>query len=274
MRLGFNGATTQTADLATDIRVAGQAGYDVIELRDGKLDQFLAHGSLDDVRRMLREAGVAAWTINAISRVGVDGAAGTARAVARCRELSRYAQAIECPWVLVVPGPTEGRTDAQVTSDTVATLREMADAAAEFGISVAFEFMGFPWAAVRDVAGAWAIVQQANLGIIVDTAHFYAGGSTLESIKEVDPNRLVVLHINDVEDVPKPDITDGHRLYPGEGVIPLQDILGAVRATGWDGVLSVELFREEYWKQDPLAVAREAKARTDAVWERMLRGGQ
>ena len=277
MRLGFNGATTQTANLATDIYVAGQAGYDVIELRDGKLDQFLAQGSLDDVRRMLREADVTAWTINAIDRVGVDGAVGTARAVARCRELSRYAQAIECPWVLVVPGPTDGRTDAQVTSDTVATLREMADVAAEFGISVAFEFMGFPWAAVRDVAGAWEIVQEANrpnLGIIVDTAHFYAGGSTLESIREVDPERLVVLHINDVEDVAKPDITDGHRLYPGEGVIPLQDILGAVRATGWDGVLSVELFREEYWQQDPLAVAREAKARTVAVWERVLRGGR
>jgi len=276
MRPGFNGATTQTADLATDIRITGQAGYDVIELRDVKLDQFLTQGSLDDVRRMLREADVAAWTINAIDRVGVDGAAGTARAVARCRQLSRYAQAIECPWVLVVPGPTEGRTDAQVTSDTVATLREMADAAAEFGRSVAFEFMGFPWAAVRDVAGAWAIVQEANrpnLGIIVDTAHFYAGGSTLESIREVDPERLVVLHINDVEDVPKPDITDGHRLYPGEGVIPLQDILGAVRATGWDGVLSVELFREEYWRQDPLAVAREAKARTVAVWERVLQHG-
>ena len=276
MRLGFNGATTQTADLATDIRITGQAGYDVIELRDVKLDQFLTQGSLDDVRRMLREADVTAWTINAIDRVGVDGAAGTARAVARCRQLSRYAQAIECPWVLVVPGPTEGRTDAQVTSDTVATLREMADAAAEFGRSVAFEFMGFPWAAVRDVAGAWAIVQEANrpnLGIIVDTAHFYAGGSTLESIREVDPERLVVLHINDVEDVPKPDLTDGHRLYPGEGVIPLQDILGAVRATGWDGVLSVELFREEYWRQDPLAVAREAKARTVAVWERVLQHG-
>ena len=277
MRLGFNGATTQTADLATDVRIAGQAGYDVIELRDNKLDQFLTKGSLDDVRRMLREARVAAWTINAIGRVGVDGAVGTARAVARCRELSRYAQAIECPWVLVVPGPTDGRTDAQVTSDTVATLREMADAAAEFGISVAFEFMGFPWAAVRDVAGAWEIVQEANrpnLGIIVDTAHFYAGGSTLESIREVDPGRLVVLHINDVEDVAKPDITDGHRLYPGEGVIPLQDILGAVRATGWDGVVSVELFREEYWQQDPLVVAREAKARTVAAWERVLRGGR
>src|SRR6266568_9307782 len=111
MRLGFNGATTQTADLGTEMSVGGQAGYDVIELRDNKLDQFLAQGSLDDVHRMLREAGVAAWTINSIERVGVDGAAGTARAVERCRELSRYAQAIECPWVLIVTGPTEGRTD-------------------------------------------------------------------------------------------------------------------------------------------------------------------
>jgi hypothetical protein len=39
-------------------------------------------------------------------------------------------------------------------------------------------------------------------------------------------------------------------------------------------VLSVELFREEYWQQDPLAVAGEAKTRTVAVWERILRGGQ
>src|SRR5258707_15565103 len=115
MRLGFNGATTQTANLATDIYVAGQAGYDVIELRDGKLDQFLAQGSLDDVRRMLREADVTAWSINAIDRVGVDDAIGTARAVSRCRELRRYDQAIECPWVLVPPGPPDGRTEAAVT---------------------------------------------------------------------------------------------------------------------------------------------------------------
>jgi 2-keto-myo-inositol isomerase len=277
MRLGFNGATTQSADLAIDIRITEQAGYDVIELRDDKLDQFLTSGTLDDVRRMLREAGVEAWTINAISLIGVGGAEGTARTVARCRQLSQYAQAIGCPWVLGVPGPTEGRTDAQVLSDTAVMLREMADAAAEFGVGVAFEFMGFPWAAVRGVAGAWKVVQEANrpnLGIIVDTAHFYAGGSTLESLRTVDPARLVVLHINDVEDVAKPDITDGHRLYPGEGVIPLQDILGAVGATGWDGVLSVELFREEYWRLDPLAVAREAKAKTLTVWERTLQQGR
>lgn len=279
MRLGFNGATTNTADLATDIRIAGAAGYAVIELRDNKLEDFLAGGgSLADVRRMLDEAGVKPWTINAISYVGVGGAEGDATAVARCRQLSGYAQAIGCPWVLVVPGPTEGRSDEQVLEDTTATYGTMVDAAAEYGVGVAFEFMGFPWAAVRDVAGALSVVQRANrpnTGIIIDTAHFYAGDSTLESIKNMAPDQLVVLHINDLEPgIAKPDILDGHRLYPGDGILPLDDIIGAVRATGWDGVLSVELFREEYWQLDPLSVAREAKQKSQAAWERALRKGR
>jgi hypothetical protein len=70
----------------------------VIELHDNKLEAFLANnGSLDDVRQMLQDAGVQAWTINAISDVGVGGTEGTARVVSRCRELSRMAQAIACP---------------------------------------------------------------------------------------------------------------------------------------------------------------------------------
>jgi 2-keto-myo-inositol isomerase len=275
MQLGFNGATTNTADLATDIRIAGQAGYDVIELRDTKIQNFLAGGgSLDKLRRMLDDAGVQPWTINAISYVGVGGAEGTARAVARCRELSRIAQAIDCPWVLVVPGATEGRAPAQAVEDTAACYEALVDVAAEYGVGVAFEFMGFPWAAVRDVASAWQLVQRVkrpNTGMIVDTAHFYAGDSSLESLADVPPDKLIVLHINDLEaGIAKPDILDSHRCYPGEGIIPLQAIIGAIRATGWDGVLSVELFREEYWRRDPQTVADEAKARTLAVWEGAL----
>jgi hypothetical protein len=61
----------------------------------------------------------------------------------------------------------------------------------------------------------------------------------------------------------------------GVGVaFEFMDFLWATaRATRWDGALSVELFREEYWRLDPLAVAREAKAKTLAVWERALQHG-
>jgi sugar phosphate isomerase/epimerase len=60
----------------------------------------------------------------------------------------------------------------------------------------------------------------------------------------------------------------------GDGILPLQNIISAVRATGWDGVLSVEVFREAYWQHDPQAVANKAKMKTLAAWESALQAAQ
>ena len=49
-------------------------------------------------------------------------------------------------------------------------------------------------------------------------------------------------------------MTDGDRVYPGDGVAPLADILRTLREIGFDGYLSIELFNPTYWKQDPLEV--------------------
>jgi hypothetical protein len=58
---------------------------------------------------------------------------------------------------------------------------------------------------------------------------------------------------------------DAHRLYPGEGVIPIDAILSSLHARGFDGVASVEIFRPEYWEQPPADVARTAYDRAAAV---------
>jgi 2-keto-myo-inositol isomerase len=39
-------------------------------------------------------------------------------------------------------------------------------------------------------------------------------------------------------------------------VAPLTEILADLQAIGFCGVLSLELFNREYWKQDPLWVAK------------------
>jgi 2-keto-myo-inositol isomerase len=71
-------------------------------------------------------------------------------------------------------------------------------------------------------------------------------------------DRLLVVHLNGCEDLPREQLTDAHRLYPGEGVTPVVAILRILRARGWDGVASVEIFRPEYWRQDSRLVARNA----------------
>ena len=51
-------------------------------------------------------------------------------------------------------------------------------------------------------------------------------------------------------------ITDAHRVYPGDGVAPLRELLRDLRRSGFRGVLSLELFNRDYWQQDALTVAR------------------
>ncbi len=269
MKLGYNGATTMTSDLETDIRIAGAAGYDVLEITATKLDKFLQSHSIADARKLIDVAKLKTHAINSIEKINFRDAAGRAEVLARTRQLSEYGKALACPWIIAVPGPAPANTTWQAICDNTATsLRAMSETAEPYGINIAFEFLGFPWCSVQTAAQAWEIVKTVNLpnvGMVIDTCHLYAGGSTLDSIKSVDAKKLAVFHINDVEAMPKEKITDANRLFPGDGVIPLKDIIATVRAIGFDGVASVEIFRPEYWQREPGAVAKEAIEKSKRV---------
>lgn len=269
MKLGFNGATTMTSPLETDVQIASQAGFDVLEITATKLDRYLHTRTLADARRLIGAANLKTHAINSIEQINV--AAQRNHVIARTQEISAWCQQLDCPWIIVVPGTAPaGASWSQIRADTIDALRAMHDIAAPLGVKLAFEFLGFPWCAVRTVAQAWEIVNTLNLpgvGMVIDTCHFFAGGSTLDSIKPIDAMKLAVFHINDVESMPKEKIEDANRLFPGDGVIPLKEIIDAVRATGFDGVASVEIFRPEYWQRNPVSVAREALLKSKKVLE-------
>ena len=65
-----------------------------------------------------------------------------------------------------------------------------------------------------------------------------------------------VFHINDYPATPNREkISDGDRVYPGDGVAPLDEIIGTLYRNGFRGAFSLELFNREYWKQDARKVA-------------------
>ncbi|MBN2293582.1 MAG: sugar phosphate isomerase/epimerase, partial [Pirellulales bacterium] len=66
-----------------------------------------------------------------------------------------------------------------------------------------------------------------------------------------------VYHLNDYPaDPPRETINDSHRVYPGDGIAPIPKILSDMKAAGFSGALSLEIFNRECWKQDPLQVAK------------------
>ena len=270
MKLSLNGATTMKADLTTDVRAAAAAGFDYLEIWAAKLRDYLKTHSLSDLKTLFSQSGVKPLSISPIEYVTFRDAPGYTQIRTECEELCAIAEAIACPYVVILPGnfPPGGLSSYEVIEETVSVLRELASIAERHNVALAFEFLGRKDCSVQTLELADEIVQKVNrrnIGLVIDSFHFYVGGSTIKMIDALDPKRLFIFHINDAEDLPLDQLTDAHRLLPGLGTLKLKEMIEAFKRIGYDQVASVEIFRPEYWERDPFELAREAKAAVESV---------
>jgi len=251
------------ASLETDVQAAKAAGFDYVEIWKAKL----GHKSLADLRDLFLESAVPPLSINSIEHITFRDPRSYEAIKRECRELSKIAAEIECPYIVVVPGPLPPG-DVDVVKESVHVLTELCDIAAEYGVALGFEFLGQPDCSVPTLDLADEIVRTAareNLGLVIDSFHFYAGGSNVKMIEKLDPRSIYIFHINDAEDLPRAQLEDRHRLLPGLGILPLREMVAAFREIGYDDVASVEIFRPEYWERDPFQLARDAKIATQQI---------
>lgn len=269
MKLALNGATTMHADLETDIKAASAAGFELIEIWAAKLRDFLKTKTVEDLKKLLEGADLQPWSINSIEHITFRSDADYAKIKAECEELSKIAGEIGCPYVVVVPGKLpENAGKEEIIEESVKVLNELGDIAEKYNVSLAFEFLGQADCSVQTLDLDKEIVERVgreNVGLVIDTFHFYAGNSSFEAIETLNPEKLFIFHINDSEDLPKQELTDAHRLYPGLGILPLQEIKQRFDQIGYDRMASIEIFRPEYWNEDPFEVAKQAKAATEKV---------
>ncbi len=264
MQLAINGATTMTADLETDISSAAAAGFELVELRSNKLYEHLKTHTVEDLKRLLDENNIKVLSINTLEHITWRSDEDRAAILEECRTLAEIAAAIECPYILSVPGALRQgpKTDEETIEESVAMLNELADIAEPFGIKIGFEFLGEANNSVQTLDLGSKIVDQVgreSVGNVIDTYHFYAGGSSFEALEYLDPKKLFIFHINDAEDLPKAELNDSKRLYPGLGILPIREMKAVLDKFGYDGPASIEIFRPEYWEKDPFVVAKEAK---------------
>ncbi len=267
MKLALNGATIMHSPLADDLEIAAETGFDALEVWAGKLDAYLADHSLEELGGRMQALGVQPWCINSIENITPRDQTGRAEIMEQLQHTAAIARTIVAPSIVVVPGTApDGFGRGTAVADAVDVLRQMSDVAGD--ISLAFEFLGKPGCSVPTLDMAIEIVTEvdrANVGMVIDTFHFHAGGSLLSDLVRVPIDKLFVVHLNGCEDLPRPELTDAHRLFPGEGAIPIEEILRPLHAAGFDGTMSIEIFRPEYWERDPREVAREARTKAAQV---------
>jgi 2-keto-myo-inositol isomerase len=269
MKIALNGATTMHADLSTDILAAAAAGYDYLEIWYAKLYRYLESKTTADLATEFESAGIKPYAINSIENITFGPIPAYAQVQAECRKLAEISQQIGCPYIVVPGKMPPNATRDEIVAESSGVLIDLASIADEYGVSLAFEFLGQADCSVQtlDLAGEVVnAVARENVGLVIDTFHFYAGGSSFEAIDRVDPEKVFIFHVNDADDLPKMQLTDAQRLYPGLGVLPLAEIRDRLFATGYDRVVSIEIFHPEYWEQDPFVVAAEAKRAAEAVF--------
>jgi 2-keto-myo-inositol isomerase len=260
MKIGFNGASTMKTDLPGDIRAASRAGYDLIEIWAKKMEAYLLDHNLDDLRMLLTEAHVKPLAINSVEFITFNAPWEKTNTMHLIARYARMADHLDCPFIVLVPSPRpEGVTDKEVLDESVKVLLEISDKFKEYRVKFAFEFLGFRWCSVSTLEEDFAIVKavnRENIGLVLDTFHFFAGGSSISAIRDVTPEKIFILHINDAEKLPKAELQDAHRLFPGEGVIPLAEIIAGLKDIHYDGPISLEMFRPAYWFRPPEEVAQ------------------
>jgi 2-keto-myo-inositol isomerase len=262
MIIGWNGETMPAVPLELEIDILSQVGYGGVEIFTPKLDAFLAQHSVADLLHRLNAANLAPLTMNCVENFTFRTPAEFEHLQEDCRRLSAISKEIGCPTIVVVPSPRpSGVSWDGVKGETAAALRVLADIAAPYGVKLAFEFLAPAACSVRTLAEAWDVIQASerdNAGLVFDTYHFYVGGSSWESLEHFDIDRLFIGHLNDAENLPLDQLTDGHRLLPGEGIFPLARMLSMLHGRGYDGAFAIEVMRPAYREREPAEYARAA----------------
>src|SRR5439155_14471227 len=102
--------------------------------------------------------------------------------------------------------------------------------------------------------------------VLLDVYHLYKGGSEFAGLRLLSGAAMNCFHMNDYPAAPpRATITDAHRVYPGDGVAPLKELLRDLAAIGYRGALSLELFNRDYWQKDALVIARTGLEKMKAV---------
>ena len=275
MLLSWNGETTPNVDLETEIRAAHTVGFGGIEIFVPKLAPYLEKHTARDLGRTLRDANLIPISLNGLESVNMRRRQDFPQVKAECARLAKIAAECGCRDIVIVPDPRpQGMSDADVIAQSADEVRELADTAAPFGVTLAFEFLAPVTCSVRTLALARKIVERAahpNLGIVFDTFHFFVGGSAQVEINAAATRLIRLVHINDVESKPREAMTDADRLLPGEGVLPLDAMLRGLAANGYDGAYSLEVMRPAYRAREIEEYMADARAKVEAVLQNAKR---
>lgn len=252
------------------LKIAADAGYTGVELWLRDVDRFIEQGGdLAVLRREISDLGLKVESAIAFGAWIVDDDKARAAGLDQCRRDMENLRALGGRRLAAPPvGASDANADKLNLDAAAERYRELLEIGRERDVVPQVELWGFSknLATLAEVLYVAAAANHPDACVLLDVYHMYKGGSDFANIGLVPGNRLHCLHMNDYPAQPPRDsIKDEHRVYPGDGVAPLDLILSTLFRGGFRGVLSLELFNREYWQQPPAEVAKRGLEKMQAA---------
>ena len=276
MKIGYNEATAmKKSNLITDLRLAEKYGYDYIEIRLDMLERYLEGARLADLAAFFGSSNLKPYALNAIEEINFLDAPSFSMLAEKVKRACNAALRIDNPYLIAVPSfrneQVLKKSLGEIEKDTVDSLNRLADIAETFGVKIAFEPVGFSTCAVRSMGQAWDILKKVDrdsVGLVIDAfnVYIYNGLKDMDVLREINTEKIFVFHINDYQEgIPIEEAELEHRMWPGDGVIPLADMICILKEKGFDKIASIEVFRPEYWELQPETALKIAKEKTERI---------
>jgi sugar phosphate isomerase/epimerase len=274
--------TTLSLGLEEELAVLREAGCEGIGICEAKLPKG------DDVAAAaaaVRDSGLRAsvcllGTLSVLPLPKFEGPVDPAERVAGLRAGVQRLAAFEPACLYVLTGPQGSLPYSEARQVVVEGLREVARTAADAGIPLGLEpihsSIRDDWTLVATIPEALELVEEVGVpgfGIGFDVWHLWDTPHLLDDVRE-HASRIVGVHVNDWRD---PTRGWNDRVLPGDGVIDLPRIFGALDAGGYDGWYDLEVFSDDgtfendyedsLWKRPAEEVVRRGRDGFLRAWE-------
>jgi 2-keto-myo-inositol isomerase len=259
-RFCLNTATIrgQKLGIVKEIEVTAKAGFQAIEPWVAAIETYQKEGgSLPDLKRRIADLGLTVESAIGFPQWIAEDDAKRAQGLERAKfEMDLIAQIGGKRLAAPPTGATDlPRLDLLKAAERYRALLEAGD---QLGVVPQLELWGFSknLSQLGECACVAIETGHPKACVLADVFHLYKGGSGFSGLRLLSRNAIQVLHLNDYPaDPPREKIDDSYRVFPGDGVAPLTDILRTLHDLGGQTVLSLELFNRKYWAMDALEIA-------------------
>ena len=246
-KLSINAITTYRWSLLETVTSFLRMGIDTIGIWQPKLSEFGEERGIE----LIKESGLKVSSLSWVG--GFTGSHGHSYldALDDAHDALQIAAELQAESLVIISGSRSGHLMNHSRRLVYEAMNSLGDEAERLGVSLAIQpmhrFFAEEWTFLTTLKETFQILDECHsdsVGIALDLYHMWQDPFLLELIE----NRSDRIKLVQVADWNTPVLSELDRYLPGDGIIPLEEILGRIHQSSYSGFYETNIWSDELWK--------------------------